>query len=204
MKIEGLVQKTQNGLFGALGPPGGPSPGAPIGEKRKTWLDNYLKYLHANFEINQSSPSTQKSQAIRNADPPCFQGPGGPTGGPIEKCKRSFVHHGLLKRPYKFHQDRIKIVRLHSFGAKGPKMAFFGVIRSPRALGPPGGPIKKPKRSFVHHGLLKSSYKFHSNRIKIVGLHSFGAKGPKMAFFGVIRSPRALGPPGWSDRKTQT
>ena len=57
------------GFSGPWGPPGGPSPGAPIGEKRKTWLDNYLKYLHANFEINQSSPSTQKSQAIRNADP---------------------------------------------------------------------------------------------------------------------------------------
>ena len=48
------------------------------------------------------------------------------------------------------------------------------------------------------------SYKFHQDRIKIVGQHSFGAKGPKMAFFGVIRSPRALDPPGWSDRKTQT
>ena len=31
-----------------------------------------------------------------------------------------------LKLPYKFHQDRIKIVGLHRLGANDPKMAFFG------------------------------------------------------------------------------
>ena len=64
------------------------------------------------------------------------------------------------------------------------KWPFLGSFGVPGPWAPPGGPIKKPKRSFVHHGLLKSSYKFHSNRIKIVGLHSFGAKYPKMALLG--------------------
>ena len=63
-------------------------------------------------------------------------------------------------------------------------MAFFwGHSESPGPE-PPGGPIEKNKRIFVHHSLLKLSYKFHSDRIKIVGLHSFGAKGPKMALLG--------------------
>ena len=35
MKIEGLVQKTQNGLFGALGPPGWSEPGGPDWGKKK-------------------------------------------------------------------------------------------------------------------------------------------------------------------------
>ena len=46
----------------------------------------------------------------------------------------------------------------------------------------PGGPIEKPKHSFVHQGLLKLSYKFHSVRIKIVGLRTFGAKDQKWPF----------------------
>ena len=58
-------------------------------------------------------------------------------------------------------------------------MAYFGA-RGP----PPGCPIEKSKRSFAQHGLLKLSYKFHSDRIKIVGLNSFGAKDPKIAFLG--------------------
>ena len=86
-----------------------------------------MKYLHANFETNQSSPSTQKGQTSRNADP-LFPGP---PGGPIKKCKRSLVHHGLFKMPYKFNQDWIKIAGLHSFGAKGPKMAFLGSFKVP-------------------------------------------------------------------------
>ena len=71
-------------------------------------------------------------------------------------------------------------------------MAFFGA----RGRGnPPGGPIQKLKHSFVHHGLLKRSYKFHQDRIKIVGLHRFGAKDPKMAFLG----PRS--DPNWGNEK---
>ena len=31
----------------------------------------------------------------------------------------------------------------------------------PRPWGSPDGPIEKSKRSFVHHGLLKLTYKFH-------------------------------------------
>ena len=38
----------------------------------------------------------------------------------------SFVQHGLLKLLYKFQLDRLKIVGLHTFGAKDPKMTLLG------------------------------------------------------------------------------
>ena len=35
-----------------------------------------------------------------------FGAPGASPGGSFKKCKRSFVHHGLLKLPFKFDYDR--------------------------------------------------------------------------------------------------
>ena len=46
-------------------------------------------------------------------------------------------------------------------------MAFFGALGRGDS---PAGPIEKPKRSFVHHGLLKLPFKYHYDRIQNVGL----------------------------------
>ena len=52
----------------------------------------------------------------------------------------------------------------------GKPLGLLPCFRSP---GIPGGPIEKRKRSFMHYGFLKLSYKFHW--MKIVGLDTFGA-----------------------------
>ena len=48
MKIVGLAKEPKNGLFRARWA----EPGGLIEKKRKTLLDNYLRYLHDNFETN--------------------------------------------------------------------------------------------------------------------------------------------------------
>ena len=114
MKIAGLTQNTQKwemGFSGAWDLSGNQNPGAPIGEKRKTLLDNYL---HANFETNGSSPSTQKEQTLRSADSPVFRAPR------VDRSKNANI---VL----------CTMVFLHSFGEKDTKIALlrpWGKIKS--------------------------------------------------------------------------